>query len=48
MLQAVTKDCKAHGVKVVAVGQFDATAWVERGIREEVSVIVDFTSDRLM
>jgi len=45
--QAVAKDYRARGVKVVAMSQFDMTAWVKRGTREEVGVITDFTNDKL-
>ncbi|KAH9963857.1 peptidase [Russula dissimulans] len=40
--QAVAKDYKAKGVKVIAMSQFDMTAWVKTGTREEVGIITDF------
>ena len=45
--RAVAEDYKAHGVKVVAVSHFDMTAWVKKGTREEVGVVIDFTNDKL-
>ncbi|KAH9993263.1 peptidase [Russula vinacea] len=40
--QAVAKDYEARGVKVIAMSQFDMTAWVKKGTREEVGIITDF------
>ena len=45
--QAVAKDYRTHGVNVIAMSQFDMTAWVKRGTKEEVGVITDFTNDKL-
>ena len=45
--QAVARDYKANGIKVVAMSQFDMTAWVKKGTREEVGVITDFTDHKL-
>jgi len=45
--QAVAKDYQARGIKVIAMSQFDMTAWVKRGTREEVGVITDFTNEKL-
>jgi leucyl aminopeptidase len=45
--QAVAKDYEARGVNVLAMSQFDMTAWVKRGTREEVGVITDFTDASL-
>jgi len=45
--QAVANDYKARGIKVIAMSQFDMTAWVKRGSREEVGVITDFTNPKL-
>jgi len=45
--QAVAKDYQARGVKVVAMSQFDMTAWVKKGTREEVGVITDYTDNKL-
>ncbi|KAH9985794.1 peptidase [Russula compacta] len=40
--QAVAKDYKARGINVIAMSQFDMTAWVKNGVREEVGIIIDF------
>jgi len=45
--QAVAKDYEARSVNVLAMSQFDMTAWVKRGTREEVGVITDFTDEGL-
>ena len=45
--QAVAKEYRSRGVNVVAMSQFDMTAWVKRGTKEEVGVITDFTNDKL-
>jgi len=45
--QAVAKDYEARSVNVLAMSQFDMTAWVKRGTREEVGIIVDFTDNNL-
>lgn len=45
--QAVARDYKESGVNVVAMSQFDMTAWVKRGTREEVGVITDYTDSKL-
>ncbi|PPQ77340.1 hypothetical protein CVT25_010922 [Psilocybe cyanescens] len=45
--QAVAKDYEARSVNVIAMSQFDMTAWVKRGTREEVGIITDFTDDGL-
>ncbi|KAJ6629171.1 peptidase [Mycena sp. CBHHK59/15] len=34
-------------VNVIAMSQFDMTAWVKRGTREEVGIITDFTDESL-
>ena len=34
-------------VSVVAMSQFDMTAWVKKGTREEVGVITDFANHEL-
>lgn len=39
--QAVANDYKARGVNVIAMHQFDMTAWVKEGTREEVGIITD-------
>ncbi|GLB33621.1 putative peptidase [Lyophyllum shimeji] len=41
--QAVARDYEERSVNVVAMSQFDMTAWVKRGTREEVGIIVDYT-----
>ncbi|KAI0259270.1 peptidase [Gloeopeniophorella convolvens] len=40
--QAVAKAYEAKHVNVIAMSQFDMTAWVKSGTREEVGIIVDF------
>ncbi|KAF9469071.1 hypothetical protein BDZ94DRAFT_1153202 [Collybia nuda] len=45
--QAVAKDYEARSVNVIAMSQFDMTAWVKRGTREEVGIITDFTDAAL-
>jgi len=45
--QAVAKDYEARSVNVLAMSQFDMTAWVKRGTREEVGIIIDFTDKNL-
>jgi len=45
--QAVAKDYAASGRNVIAMSQYDMTAWVKRGTREEVGIITDFTDDAL-
>jgi len=45
--QAVAKDYEARAVNVLAMTQFDMTAWVKKGTREEVGVIIDFVDDGL-
>jgi len=45
--QAVAKDYHARSVEVFAMSQFDMTAWVKRGSREEVGVITDFVNPEL-
>ncbi|KAF8232426.1 peptidase [Tricholoma matsutake] len=41
--QAVAKDYERRSINVIAMSQFDMTAWVKRGTREEVGIITDFT-----
>ncbi|KAF9057756.1 peptidase [Panaeolus papilionaceus] len=43
--QAVARDYEARSVNVLAMSQFDMTAWVKRGTREEVGIITDFTDN---
>ncbi|KAF9535087.1 peptidase [Crepidotus variabilis] len=45
--QAVAKDYAARKVNVLAMSQFDMTAWVKKGTREEVGIINDFTDNNL-
>ncbi|KIL68126.1 hypothetical protein M378DRAFT_185173 [Amanita muscaria Koide BX008] len=45
--QAVAHDYAQRSVRVFAMSQFDMTAWVKRGTREEVGVITDFTDPNL-
>jgi len=45
--QAIAKDYAARGLNVIAASQYDMTAWVKRGTREEVGIITDFTDDAL-
>ncbi|KXN86341.1 Leucine aminopeptidase 1 [Leucoagaricus sp. SymC.cos] len=45
--QAVARKYAAEGARVLAMSQFDMTAWVMRGTREEVGVITDFVDQDL-
>ncbi|PAV20734.1 peptidase [Pyrrhoderma noxium] len=45
--QAVAKDYESRGVDVLAMSQFDMTAWVQRGTKESVGIIMDFTDSAL-
>jgi len=45
--QAIAQDYEARSVNVIAMSQFDMTAWVKRGTREEVGIITDFTDEDL-
>jgi len=45
--QPVSNDYKARGVEVVAMSQFDTTAWVKKGTREEVGMITDYADSKL-
>ncbi|KAH0836522.1 hypothetical protein J3R83DRAFT_8161 [Lanmaoa asiatica] len=45
--QAVAQAYAAQDREVYAMSQFDMTAWVRRGTREEVGVIVDYVDDSL-
>ncbi|KAH0587351.1 hypothetical protein H2248_006151 [Termitomyces sp. 'cryptogamus'] len=40
--QAVAQDYEKRSVNVLAMSQFDMTAWVKRGAPEEVGIITDF------
>ncbi|CAA7259515.1 unnamed protein product [Cyclocybe aegerita] len=43
--QAVAKDYAQRSVNILAMSQFDMTAWVKKGTREEVGIITDFTDE---
>ncbi|KAI0066049.1 peptidase [Artomyces pyxidatus] len=43
--QAVAQDYETHQANVIAMSQFDMTAWVKKGSREEVGIITDFVDD---
>ncbi|KAJ3514567.1 hypothetical protein NLJ89_g2305 [Agrocybe chaxingu] len=45
--QAVAKDYAQRSVNILAMSQFDMTAWVKKGTREEVGIITDFTDEGL-
>ncbi|KAH7344884.1 hypothetical protein B0J17DRAFT_637360 [Rhizoctonia solani] len=45
--QAVAKHYHDHGANIKAQIQFDMTAWVQRGSREEVGIITDFVDPDL-
>ncbi|EKM59666.1 uncharacterized protein PHACADRAFT_170253 [Phanerochaete carnosa HHB-10118-sp] len=45
--QAVAKDYESRSANVYAMSQFDMTAWVKAGTREEVGIITDFTDESL-
>ncbi|KAI0346752.1 peptidase [Trametopsis cervina] len=45
--QAVAQAYEARGAHVYAMSQFDMTAWVKAGTREEVGIITDFTNAEL-
>ena len=45
--QQVAKDYEARQTNVVAMSQFDMTAWVKKGTREEVGIITDFVDPAL-
>jgi len=45
--QAIAKDYEKRSVNVLAMSQFDMTAWVKRGTDEEVGIITDFTDEEL-
>ncbi|KAK0498466.1 peptidase [Armillaria luteobubalina] len=45
--QAVARDYASRSVNVIAMSQFDMTAWVKRGTREEVGIITDFVDAEL-
>ncbi|KAI0723391.1 peptidase [Earliella scabrosa] len=45
--QAIARSYESRDVNVVAMSQYDMTAWVKRGTREQVGVITDFTDSDL-
>ncbi|KAJ3811819.1 peptidase [Lentinula lateritia] len=45
--QAVAQDYAANSVNVLAMSQFDMTAWVKRGTREEAGIIIDYVDPDL-
>ncbi|KAF9076377.1 peptidase, partial [Rhodocollybia butyracea] len=45
--QAVAQDYASKGVNVIAMSQFDMTAWVKRGTNEEAGIIMDFVDQDL-
>ncbi|KAL5527274.1 hypothetical protein ACEPAG_6065 [Sanghuangporus baumii] len=45
--QAVARDYESRGVNVLAMSQFDMTAWVKRGTKESVGIIMDYTDNAL-
>lgn len=44
---AIASDYENRGVNVYAMSQFDMTAWVKKGTREEVGVITDYVDNGL-
>ncbi|KAF7776091.1 hypothetical protein Agabi119p4_4484 [Agaricus bisporus var. burnettii] len=45
--QAVARHYEQNGAHVLGMSQFDMTAWVKRGTREEVGIITDFVDTNL-
>ncbi|EJF59454.1 peptidase [Dichomitus squalens LYAD-421 SS1] len=45
--QAVVKSYESRGVNVIAMSQYDMTAWVKRGTKEEVGIVTDYTDPDL-
>ncbi|KAL4065989.1 hypothetical protein V8B97DRAFT_1933155 [Scleroderma yunnanense] len=45
--QAVAKSYAARELKVYAMSQYDMTAWVKAGVREEIGVITDYVNPTL-
>ncbi|KAL5530613.1 hypothetical protein ACEPAF_6871 [Sanghuangporus sanghuang] len=45
--QAVARDYESRGVNVLAMSQFDMTAWVKRGTKESIGIITDYTDNAL-
>ncbi|KAI0367392.1 peptidase [Pilatotrama ljubarskyi] len=41
--QAIAQDYEQRDVNVIAMAQFDMTAWVKRGTREQVGIVTDYT-----
>ncbi|KAH9046050.1 peptidase [Lactarius hengduanensis] len=45
--QAIAKDYEKRGVNVIAMSQFDMTAWVKNNTKEEVGIIVDYVDSEV-
>ncbi|KZT12990.1 peptidase [Laetiporus sulphureus 93-53] len=45
--QAIAQEYERRSVNVLAMSQYDMTAWVKKGTREEVGVIVDYVNPEL-
>ncbi|KAH8113382.1 Zn-dependent exopeptidase [Phellopilus nigrolimitatus] len=45
--QAVARDYESRGVNVLAMSQFDMTAWIKKGTKESVGIIMDYTHSAL-
>ncbi|KIJ59236.1 hypothetical protein HYDPIDRAFT_162704 [Hydnomerulius pinastri MD-312] len=45
--QAIAQSYEAQGLEVYAMSQYDMTAWVKQGTREEIGVIVDYVDNTL-
>ncbi|KIK65454.1 hypothetical protein GYMLUDRAFT_258206 [Collybiopsis luxurians FD-317 M1] len=45
--QAVAQDYASKSINVIAMSQFDMTAWVKRGTREEAGIIMDYVDQDL-
>ncbi|KAH7907012.1 hypothetical protein BJ138DRAFT_1093281 [Hygrophoropsis aurantiaca] len=45
--QAVAQSYETHGAEVYSMSQFDMTAWVKKGTKEVVGIVVDYVDDAL-
>ncbi|KAI0339919.1 peptidase [Trametopsis cervina] len=45
--QAIAQAYEQHDVKVYAMSQFDQSAWVKAGTREEIALVLDYTDPAL-
>ncbi|KAH7922322.1 Zn-dependent exopeptidase [Leucogyrophana mollusca] len=45
--QAIARSYEIQELQVYAMSQYDMTAWVKKGTREEVGIIVDYVDDSL-